>query len=363
MDNTGFFGSRSRTAKRVVAFIGMMALVAGLAACTPRTSGTEASPTGSTAGKKVTQVAIVTPATEADHGWNQQGVVGAEAATKELGIKLTTTTNVGYDNTQTILTQVAKKGNDLVIAHASGFTTAAARASAATGVPMLVVDNPSAEIPGQVGVITFEAQQGAYLAGIAAAMTTKTKTVGVAVSADDINWFNMSGGFIQGIRSVDPSIKIVIAYIGAAAYDDSAGGKKIASQVIAAGADVVFGMGDGSTIGYIAAVEAAPTPVKYIADIGDVSDLLKNPSTLLTSVRWNWTNTYVQAIKDVESGNFAKKPYVLTLANGGLELQDTPSLTPEIKAAVDKAKKGIIDGSITVEQATTKDAVTAILNK
>ena len=366
MSDTQSLRPGGRILKRVVAIAGMAVLVASMAACTPRgggSGGPASSGASGDSGAKVTNIAVVTPATESDHGWNQQGLAAAKATASALNLTLMTDTNVGYDNTQTILTQVAKKDNQLVIAWASGFTTAAARAASATGVPILVVDNPSAAIPGKVGVVTFDAQQGAYLAGIAAAMTTKSKTVGVVVSADDINWFNMSGGFIQGVRSVDPSIKIVMAYIGAASYDDSAGGKKVANQVIAAGADVVFGMGDGSTVGYIAAVESAPHPVKYIADIGDVTDLLKDPSTMLTSVRWNMEGSFTAAVKAVEDGSFGKDPFTLTLANGGLSLQDTPNLTPEIKAAVDKAKKGIIDGSITVETSTTKAAVTALLNK
>jgi simple sugar transport system substrate-binding protein len=347
----------------------MTVLVAGMAACSARGGGGgSASPSGSgssttSAAAKVSNIAVVTPATEADHGWNQQGLAAAKATADKMGLTLMTDTNVGYDNTQTILTQVAKKGNQLVLAWASGFTTAAARAASTTGVPILVVDNPSAAIPGKVGVVTFEAQQGAYLAGIAAAMTTKSKIIGVVVSADDINWFNMSGGFIQGVRSVDPSIKIVMAYIGAASYDDSAGGKKVANQVIAAGADVVFGMGDGSTVGYIAAVESAPHPVKYIADIGDVTDLLKDPKTMLTSVRWNMEGAFTDAVKAVDNGTFGQKPFTLTLANGGFNLQKTSNLTPAITAAVDKAQKGIIDGSVTVKTSTTKKAVTALLNQ
>lgn len=355
---------RRRLFTRLAAFAGIAALAVSMTACTSRAAAPAATgTTGTAAGTKVTHVAFVAPATEADHGWNQQGLVAAQTVAKNLNLTLMTDMNVGYDNTQTILTQVAKKGNQLVLAWASGFTTAAARASQATGVPILVVDNPSAAIPGKVGVVTFEAQQGAYLAGIAAAMTTKSKIVGVVVSADDINWFNMTGGFIQGIRSVDPSIKIVVAYIGADSYDDSAGGKKVASQVIASGADVVFGMGDGSTIGYIAAVEAAPHPVKYIADIGDVSDLLKDPSTMLTSVRWNMEGAFTDAVKAVGAGTFGSKPFTLTVANGGLTLQKTSNLTPSIMAAVDKAKEGIINGSITVSPSSTKAAVTALLNK
>jgi simple sugar transport system substrate-binding protein len=357
MSSTTYTGSASRKFTRAIALVGTAALFAGVTACASRTGSTDGA---TAAGKKVAQIAIVTPETEADHGWNQQGLAGAEAAAKDLGIKLDKNENVGYDNTQTILTQIAKKGNDLVIAHASGFSTAAERANAATGVPMLVATEGT-PIPGKFSVITFEAQEGAYLAGIAAAMTTKTKSVGIVVSADDINWFTMSGGFIQGVRSVDPSIKVNIAYIGAAGYADSAGGKKITQQVIAAGADVVIGFGDGATIGYIAAVEEAPTPVKYIATIGDVTEVVKDPSTVLTSIRWNFKDTDEQAVKDVENGTFGQKTYDLTVANGGITLQDSPALTAEIKAAVSKAEAGVKDGSIKVTKTTTKDQVTALL--
>ncbi|TPW77420.1 putative B6 ABC transporter substrate-binding protein [Schumannella soli] len=340
-----------RTATRLVAIGAMTALAAGLSACATR--GDSAS-TDDSKGREVKQIAIVAPETEADHGWNAQGLAGVKEAADSLGIKADINDNVGYDNTQTILTQVAKKGNDLVIAHASGFSTAADRANASTGVPMLAVTNEKAMVKGKVGVITFEAQQGAYLAGIAAAMTTKTKTVGIVSSADDINWYTMSGGFVQGVRSVDPSIKIVVAYIGSAGYADSAGGKKVASQVIAAGADVIIGFGDGATVGYVAAVEEAATPVKYIATIGSVDELVKDKSTILTTVSWNFGKTIEKAVKDVEAGTFAQDFYTLDVPNGGISLTDTDNMTAEIDAAVETAKKGIEDGSITVEKTKTK---------
>lgn len=351
--------STGRRIKQTVAIASLAFLVVGLAACSSRDASSDAATT-STA--KVTKIAIVTPETEADHGWNEQGLAGAKAAATELGVELSENTNVGYDNTQTILTQVAQDGNQLVIVHASGFATAAEKANAATGVPMLIATNGTSVL-GKIGVITFEAQEGAYLAGIAAAMQTKTNNVGIVVSADDVNWFTMSGGFIQGVRSVNPDIKINIAYIGAAGYADSAGGKRVTDQVIAAGADVIIGFGDGATIGYIAAVEAAPSPVKYIATIGDVTSLVKDPSTVLTSVRWNFKDTIVKAVKDLDAGTFGASPYVLTVANGGLSLQDSPALTAAMKTAVATATAGIIDGSITIQRTASKDEVTTLLNQ
>lgn len=343
--------------------VGVVTVALMLSACSGRGDTT----TTATANAKFSTVTIVTPATESDHGWNQMGLKGARLAAAATGLTLTEDPNVGYDNTETILTQAAQKdGVGLVIAHASGFAQAADHANQTTGVPMLISDFPEQQIAGRIGIMTFNAQEGGYLAGIAAAMTTKSNKLGIAISADDLNWYTMSGGFIAGARSVNPTIKIDVAYIGAAAYDDSAGGKKVVQQLIASGDDVIFGMGDGATIGYVAAVDEANqagTSVKYIADIGDVSDLVKNQDEVLTSVLWNFDKMYAQAIKDVQAGTFAQAPYNLNLKNGGIALEDSTTLTSAIKDAVKKATSGIEDGSITVTSTTTKDQLTALLNQ
>ena len=84
---------------------------------------------------------------------------------------------------------------------------------------------------------TLGAITGAYLAGILAARTTKTHKVGIVISASDDNWYKMSGGFAAGFRSVDKSSKIFFATVSPTGYDDAAGGKRVASSVIAQGAD------------------------------------------------------------------------------------------------------------------------------
>ena len=318
---------------------------------------------GESAGAEVSRFAIVTPEKESDYGWNQQGIWAAQAAAEELGIELDDNSNVGYDNTETILTQVAEGGNDLIIAHASGFNTAGHRVGMQTGVPTLVVDFDKNE-PGKVATVITQAQEGAYLAGVAAAHETETKTVGIVASAEDLNWFLMAGGFAQGVYSVDPEINVVIAYVGPAGYGDSAGGTTVMNQVIAAGADVIMGMGDGATMGYLQAIESAKTehPVRYIATIGDVTSIASNPEQVLTSVLWNFKDTYVQAVKDVKSGSFGTETYELTVANGGLSLQESDAMSGDLAAAVEEAKAAVIDGSVTVERATDKAAVQALID-
>lgn len=345
-----------RTLAKASAVATAAALLFTISACSSRE---DASTGGETSATAVTKFAIVTPENESDRGWNQAGLTAAQTAADDLGIELTSLPDAGWDNTETVLAQVAADGAQFIVAHASGYGVAAAKVAADTGVPILIQDTGE-NTPGLVGKVTTEAEQGGYLAGIAAAMSTTSKTVGIVVSADDANWFKMSSGFAEGVYSVDNTITVLYASVGPAAYGDSAGGKATTEQLIAAGADVIFGMGDGATTGYLQAVEAAPG-VLYIADIGDVTDAMTDPSRLLTSVLWNYAETYKQAIKDIDAGNFGKQGYSLTVENGGLSLQESALLTPEILAAIDTAKAGIIDGSIKPTAAADGDAVKAVI--
>jgi len=354
-------GNHHRTSTRLVVLAVSGALALTLAACSSGRGGDTGSTEAPSAGTKITQFALVAPENESDFGYNQAGIDGAKAVASKLGIDAKIVPDAGYDNIETVLTQVADGGAQFIIAHASGYNVGAVAAAAAKKIPILVQDAGSeANVPGQISATKPEGQEGGYLAGVAAALSTTTKKVGIVVSADNANWFAMSSGFAEGVYSVDPSIQVLYTSVGPAAYADAAGGKVATEQIIASGADVVFGMGDGATRGYLQAIDAAPG-VKYIADIGDVTPGLSDPSKLLTSVRWNYEPSYMQAITDIEAGVFGTKTYPLTVANGGMYLQETKNMTAAIKAAVDKAAKGITDKSIVPTIATTAQEVAAVI--
>ena len=68
-----------------------------------------------------------------------------------------------------------------------------------------------------------------------------------------------------------------------------------------------------------------------------------------------------QAVADVAAGTYGTQNYTLDIANGGLRLLDTPNMSDEAKAAVADAQAGIADGSITVEETATPEAVDALI--
>jgi len=320
---------------------------------------------GAASGQKVAQVGFAAPEKPTDYGWNQQGLLGARKAAKATGAKVLDATGSGYDNVEPNLRRLAQQGADLIIAHASGYNAAGPAVAQEFNVPVVVWDaKRSAVKKGLVSNVLTNAQEGAYLAGVLAALTTKTGTLGIVVSASDENWFKQSGGYVQGARSVNRNIKFKYGRIGQASYADAAGGKRITQTVIAAGADVVFGMGDGSSFGMLQAVETSKPPggaskVWFIDVIGDKTKIDKK-GVLLSSVLWDFTQIFNGAIVDIERGKFGTTNYFLSIRNG-ISLLRTNKAPAAAWAKVAAARQGIITGSIKVPLTPTQEAVDKLI--
>ncbi|MFN8519638.1 MAG: BMP family ABC transporter substrate-binding protein [Chloroflexota bacterium] len=320
------------------------------------------------AGATITTMAYISPEAATDKGWNEQGAKGAQAAADAIGAQLIMADNSGYDDPLPILNNLKEDGAQFIIAQASGYTTTAAQFARDNNLPTVVWDQPDQTTPGLVADFVTDSQQGGYLAGVLAALTTKTGTVGIVISADDTNWHKQAGGFAAGAKATKPDIKILQAQIGPAGYGDAEGGKTTTETVIAGGADIIFGMGDGSSFGMLGAIENATPPagadkVWFIDVIGDKSDPATDPNgVVLSSVVWDFSGGYIQALADLAAGTFGQQGYALDAANGGIGLLQTDKISADAWTAVEAARAGIADGSITVPLAATQAEVDAIIN-
>ena len=337
---------------RIVSVVAAAALVAG---------GT-AYAAGALRSEEVSKVAFASPAKASDYGWNQQGFRAAKAAASSAGAKFQAITNIGYDKTDVVLRQLAQGGASFIVAHASGYDTVATRIARQYKVPVMTYDVPTNLTKGLVSYITTSSQQGAYLAGILAARTTKTHKVGIIISASDSNWYKMSGGFAAGFRSVDKKSKVYFATISPTGYDDAAGGKRVANSVIAQGADVIFAMGDNASFGYLQAIETAKPGHKvwFIGDIGDMTPIDKN-HVFLSSVLWDFTTTYKQAIKDIENGTYGTHGYDLSLKNGGISLLKSRYIPAKVWAEITAARAKIVGGKIKIPAASKAGQVQKLI--
>jgi basic membrane protein A and related proteins len=336
----------------VAAWVVLLLAVLGSLAVAAEVSG---KPSGD-----VNKVGYASPEKPNDYGWNQQGYESARRAATSQNASVLSATGIGYENVEPALRRLAQQGANLIVAQASGYNTIAPRVAEQFKVPTLVYDNPKATKRPYVADIETRAQQGAYLAGVLAARKTASRTLGIVVSAADTNWYKQSGGFIAGARSVKKGIKFRFARIGQASYADAAGGRRVTQQVIAAGADIVFGMGDGSSFGMLQAVQTAKAPrgakKVYFIDVIGNKQKIDRKHVLLTSVIWDFTSIFKRAINNVEADRFGQKGYVLTVRNG-LSLLRTNQARASAWAATKKARQRIISGKIKIPLTPTERAV------
>ena len=123
--------------------------------------------------------------------------------------------------------------------------------------------------------------------------------------------------------------------------------------MIAQGADVIFAMGDNASFGYLQAIETAKAGHKvwFIGDIGNMTPIDKN-HVFLSSVLWNFTDTFKQAIKDINAGTYGTHGYDLNLKNSGISLLHSKYIPATVWAEITAAKAKILSGAIKVPAAS-----------
>lgn len=212
-----------------------------------------------------------------------------------------------------------------------------------------------------VASITFSDNEAAYLAGVAAAKTTKTKQVGFVGGMEGTVVKRFETGFEAGVKAVDPSIKIRVTYAGS--FADAAKGKTIAAAQYAEGADVIYQAAGGTGAGVFneaKSINEKRNEADKVWVIGVDRDQREEgnytskdgekANFVLTSSIKEVGQALRQFAKKTSKGNFpGGKVTTFGLKEGGVNLL-TDTLPKETKSAVETAKKAIIKGDITVAE-------------
>ena len=86
-----------------------------------------------------------------------------------------------------------------------------------------------------VASVTFQANQSSYLAGVAAAKTTKTNTIGLVSGEKSVVMEAFEAGYIAGAKSINPDIQILHDYVGDFKNDENR--QNISEQYVSSRAD------------------------------------------------------------------------------------------------------------------------------
>ena len=212
----------------------------------------------------------------------------------------------------------------------------------------MVVEQPN------VQSIVFTEEQGSYLAGIMAAQASKSGTVGFIGGMDIPLIHKFECGFAQGFKAARPDGTVLINYTGTtpAAWNDPVKGGELAKAQISQGADVIYAAAGGTGIGILQA--AADEGILSVGVDSNQNHL--HPGKVLTSMVKRVDTAVYDAFKNgVEPG-----VKVLDLKAEGVDVaiddNNKPLITPEMQAAVDEARAGIVGGEIAVHDYMTDNA-------
>jgi basic membrane protein A len=210
-----------------------------------------------------------------------------------------------------------------------------------------VVDMPN------VTSVTFKEEEGSFLAGALAAMTTKTKTIAFLGGIDIPLLRKFEAGFAAGAREIDPNVKVLVKYVGS--FDDVASGKELAGVQFDQGADIIYVAAGKAGLGAIDQVKRRGNA--FVIGVDSDQDGIA-PGKILTSM-----------VKRVDIGVFrvstqaaAHKPrpshLTLGLKEGGVGLTDftyTKSVVTADKIATLAKLKALIVGGTLVAPSTREE--------
>src|SRR5512136_2877769 len=306
-------------------------------------------PAAQTGGTKL-RVAVVMPSATTDLAFSEYMYQALQAVQKEMGgeaqFELKYSENMfNVPDAAAALRDYASKGYDIVIGHGSQY---------GTSIQEVAKDFPKVTFAWGTDVNTFglpnvyaytaAAEEGGYVNGVLAAKLTKAKLIGVTGPIEVGDAKTYIDGFVQGVASVDPNIKVAKTWTGS--FSDVALMTAAAKTHIAAGADILTGSSQ-SVVGSIGQAKEKGT-VLWFGTQADQASLA--PNLVVSSQVYDWTGILKDMINNRKAGKLGGDTFTLQLKNGGLKVAYNSgyNLPADVKAAGDAAIEGIKSGSIKV---------------
>ena len=241
-----------------------------------------------------------------DKSFNDGAYQGLKRAEADLDVETRFIEPGDGSDRESALRQLAAGGYDLVFGVGFIFTDdVLAAAQRFTGVRFGCVDMsvaPGMAIPENLIGLRFREEEGSFLVGAVAGLTSKTKRVGFVGGMDIPLIHKFEAGYRAGVTKVCPKCEIYAAYAGTEpkAFADPATGKELALAQYDRGADVIFHASGKTGQGVFNAAEARG---KFAIGT-DADQFHEAPCCVLTSMVKRVDVAVEQTIKDVAAGKF-----------------------------------------------------------
>jgi len=205
--------------------------------------------------------------------------------------------------------------------------------------------------------LTFKEHEGSFLVGAAAAIeagTLNCDTVGFLGGQTGPLIEKFQAGYEAGVVAIDPSIEVLVQYIGddVTAFNDALKGEALSSDMYDSGACIIYHAAGASGAGlFNAAVSADKLAIGVDSDQYLLVSAEQQP-LIMTSMLKRVDTAVHDAIQKAGEGTLDVGGQVFGMAEGGVDYSqsNTELMTDDIIATLDDLKQQIIDGHIIVPE-------------
>ncbi len=280
------------------------------------------------------RVALLTSGPVSDAGWYAGAYDGLMAVADSLGAEVShqeTRTPAEFDEA---FIAYGSDGYDLVFAHGFEYQDAAIRAGEQFP-EMTIVVSAGGRVSANVVPLIFRLEEASYLAGMVAAATTRTGTLGMVGGVEIPPAKGTFDAFRAGALAVRADTRVIEAFIGS--WNDVAAAKEAAVAQLRAGADVLIHNTDAASFGVFQAVREARGRSGDVWALGmnsDQNDVA--PDAILGSAVIFIPEAILATAARFQAGTLGSEPIAATIASGGIDFVFNPAL-------IDNLPEGLVE--------------------
>ena len=291
-----------------------------------------------------------------DKSFNDAAYRGLEQAKKELGIEYEYIEPGPGGDREAALRQFASRP-DIAIIFGIGFIFTDEITKMAQEFPdkkFACVDytvDTSKTLPQNLIALEFKEEEGSFLVGVIAGLTTKTNAVGFVGGMESplIKKFQVS--YEAGVTYANPNCKVLIGYAGVTgdAFKNPGKGKELALGQYSQGADIIYHASGVTGLGvFEAARETKKLAIGVDSDQNDEA-----PGFILTSMIKSVDVAVFNCIKEAKDGTFkGGRVETFGLKSKGVDYiyndKNKNLITDEVRKKTENTRNDIISGKIIV---------------
>jgi basic membrane protein A len=289
-----------------------------------------------------------------DKSFNDAAYRGLERAQAELGTRFVTVETGEGSDREPALRQLAAGEPKLIFGVGFLFSDDIRRiAEEFPAKHFACVDYSLKEgevLPPNLVALKFKEEEGSFLVGALAGLTTKTNKVGFVGGMEIPLIKKFEAGYAAGVKRVNPKCEVMVKYAGTTggAFKDPAKGKELALAEYGAGADIIYHASGSTGLGvFEAAREKGTLAIGVDSDQNDEA-----PGRILTSMVKRVDVAVLNTIRDELAGRFRGGVRVFGLADDGVgyvyDARNKALIPDVVRARVEQLRYEIIAGKISV---------------